>query len=122
MEDLKSDYETLSKLIPRIDKKYTFELFHRAKILFTSRSFNLDEELIGLVPIFDMINTAPTDQINAQWVLVDDEYFILTAKHFIEKDEEITISYGEKDNYLQFLAHGFLFENAETNPFNFYPF
>jgi hypothetical protein len=47
-----------------------------------------------------MINTGPEHEINAEHRMIDDQHFLLIAKEFIKKDDEITISYGEKDNYL----------------------
>lgn len=71
-EDLKVDFSTLITVIPRLREIFSFKSFLRAKILYTSRSFHLNENLVGLVPIIDMIISAPEDHINAEWRLFDD--------------------------------------------------
>ena len=70
-----------------------------------------------MVPLADMLNAA--DDYNTNWSFDNKRGgFVITAKRDIALGEELTDTYGQKDNYSFFLFYGFIL-NDEAKNLNF---
>lgn len=70
-----------------------------------------------MVPLADMLNAA--DDFNTHWTYDNEKRgFLITARRDIALGEELTDTYGQKDNYSFFLFYGFIL-NDEVKKLNF---
>jgi hypothetical protein len=66
IEDYQDDYNKLITAIPELGQQYTYNDYARARVIYASRSFTLNETE-GLAPIADMMNTDRRGKQNVQW-------------------------------------------------------
>jgi hypothetical protein len=85
------------------------KVFYYYRLLVSSRSFNFTmgkNKFKGMIPYADMLNHSLKP--NSYWYYNEQtKYFEVRAKRDIFKDEEITYTYGNKNNLELFLYYGF---------------
>lgn len=70
-----------------------------------------------MVPLADMLNAA--EDFNVNWSFDNERHgFLMKARRDIALGEELTDTYGQKDNYSFFLFYGFIL-NDEAKNLNF---
>jgi hypothetical protein len=102
----KAKKDMLFKILTQ-DKQYDIskEEFDQLYFAIKTRTFTP----FTLCPYGDMLNTGPTESINAQWDFdkLNGDFYIYAIKN-IKKDEEIFLYYSEAWNNFQFLnSYGF---------------
>ena len=118
LKKIRSEYNILKKNIKDF-KLFNFETYKHVRCLVSSRNFrlNIDNTYSStMVPLADMLNhssDAPT-----RWFYNNNlNSYQMVLKRNIEAGNEITDSYGNKENHKYFLYYGFLLPGAETTLF-----
>ena len=95
----------------------TLQEYMRMRSLVSSRNFSLyikGEENSVMVPLADMLNHSNT--ADTHWTYNNDlECYQMSAKSNLKKGQEISDSYGIKNNDVYFLHYGFLLPTAPLN-------
>lgn len=102
-------YNLENSIISNIDENELWNIYLKFRILVGSRIFGYTkygEETSGLVPYIDLLNHS--SEPNTIWYWDDNlNAFILASTKNIEKGEELTDNYGEKNNVELLLYYGF---------------
>ncbi|KAL4505376.1 hypothetical protein ABPG72_002438 [Tetrahymena utriculariae] len=111
-EDIKTDYESISQLIPEFKSEFSLEQFRWAFLCSHSRVFGIQVKGIKtsvMVPLADMLNHKHSGQEDSEWVF-DDATNCFTVKTLkkIQRNQQIHFSYGSKCNSKLFLNYGFV--------------
>lgn len=107
--DIIYDYNVENSIIPNINKDDFFDIYIRFRILVGSRIFGYQKfgnETSGMVPYIDLLNHS--SEPNTVWTWDDlSNHFVLIAIKNINKGEELTDNYGNKNNIELLLYYGF---------------
>lgn len=115
---MQDDYAFLSAADPVFRQSTSFELFEWAFLCGRSRLFDItihNKKTNTLVPLADMINHRTKGTQNSEWIFDESSLSIqVKALKKIQRNTEITFTYGAKCNELLLLNYGFIEDTREN--------
>ena len=115
-DDMKYDYDTICRWAPEFSKIASLQDFMKIRTLVNSRIFGIEingKECDAIVPYADMFNFEFKNEMTVWSYDNENKGFIIKANKPIMKGQEISVYYGDKQNYNYLQFYGFALENNE---------
>ena len=112
-----NDYNIVCRTSELFKKSFTFNDFVTIRTLVGSRNFGINVNSIdrsAMVPLADMLNHDVPPNVTWNFNNITNCFEMISNKT-INKDEEITDSYGNKCNSKLLLFYGFILDNNKDN-------
>ncbi len=118
IHNIMEEYKSIIRSVPSFKKICSSNKYKYIRCLVASRNFSINiegEAVISMVPWADMLNHEIPSLTSWGYSNKDNGYFYVKAKKNINKNVEITDSYGLKLNKNYFLHYGFTVINPNKH-------